>query len=64
MLPSTCALPSPNTTRRIACSFARLNSSPMENMRNTTPNSARLCVSSAFDATRSACGPSARPVAR
>ncbi|MDT4877213.1 hypothetical protein FQZ97_1127160 [compost metagenome] len=33
--------PSPNTWRRIARSLGRLNSSPITNIRNTTPNSAR-----------------------
>ncbi len=37
----TWAPPNPNTRRRIAISCGRLNSSPTENMRNTTPNSAR-----------------------
>ena len=38
---ATCASPSPNTARRIAVSFGRLNSRPSENIRNTMPNSAR-----------------------
>ena len=38
---ATCASPRPNTARRIARSCGRLNSSPIENIRNTTPNSAR-----------------------
>ena len=38
---ATCALPSPNTMRRIDISCGRLNSRPTENIRNTTPNSAR-----------------------
>ena len=38
---ATCAPPKPNTVRRIAMSCGRLNSRPTENMRNTTPNSAR-----------------------
>ena len=38
---STCPIPRPNTTRRMLNSLGRLNSSPIENIRNTTPNSAR-----------------------
>ncbi len=38
---ATWAPPNPNTMRRIAVSCGRLNSRPTENMRNTTPNSAR-----------------------
>ena len=38
---STCAKPSPNTSLRMLLSFGRLNSSPITNIRNTTPNSAR-----------------------
>ena len=50
--------PRPNTMRRIARSLGRLNSSPIENIRNTTPNSASVCVASPVSATRaSACGP-------
>ncbi len=41
IITATCAPPNPNTMRRIAVSCGRLNSSPTENMRNTTPNSAR-----------------------
>jgi hypothetical protein len=38
---TTCAVPSPKTKRFIARSLGKLNSSPMANIRNTTPNSAR-----------------------
>ena len=38
---TTCSPPSPSTRRRICTSFGRLNSSPMVNIRNTTPNSPR-----------------------
>lgn len=41
MVSTTCDAPSPSTSRRIERSLARLNSSPIENIRNTTPNSAR-----------------------
>src|ERR1700686_4658653 len=37
---ATCASPSPNTARRFAFSCGKLNSRPMENMRNTMPNPA------------------------
>ena len=46
VLTATCEKPSPNTVRRIAISLGRLNSRPIENIRNTTPNSASRCVSS------------------
>ena len=38
---TTCARPSPNTWRFMARNLGRLNSSPITNIRNTTPNSAR-----------------------
>ena len=41
MVSATCDAPSPNTCRRIERSLERLNSRPIENIRNTTPNSAR-----------------------
>jgi hypothetical protein len=41
MVSSTCDSPSPNTSVRMLRSLGRLNSSPMTNIRNTTPNSAR-----------------------
>ena len=37
----TCAPPSPTTSRRMARNRASENSRPIENIRNTTPNSAR-----------------------
>ena len=37
----TCDSPSPNTNLRMLLSLGRLNSSPITNIRNTTPNSAR-----------------------
>jgi hypothetical protein len=40
MVSVTWASPSPNTMRRIARSWASENSRPIENIRNTTPNSA------------------------
>ncbi len=41
MVRPTCAPPKPNTVMRMVVSRARLNSRPIENIRNTTPNSAR-----------------------
>ena len=38
---TTCDPPSPSTSLRIACSRVSENSSPIENIRKTTPNSAR-----------------------
>ena len=38
---SICAEPRPNTSERMAFSLFSSNSRPMENIRNTTPNSAR-----------------------
>jgi hypothetical protein len=43
---TTWAEPKPNTIRRIARSWGRLNSRPIENIRKTTPNSARARWSS------------------
>ena len=41
MVSTTCAPPKPNTVMRMVISRGRLNSRPIENIRNTTPNSAR-----------------------
>jgi hypothetical protein len=60
----TCDPPSPNTSRFIARSLARLNSSPIENIRKTTPNSARYLVWPESLARPSACGPIRMPTAR
>ncbi len=60
----TCASPRPNTARRIAFSCGRLNSSPIENIRNTIPNSASWRVSAVSATHASACGPTAMPTAR
>ncbi len=38
---TTCDRPRPNTWRFMLRSLGRLNSSPITNIRNTTPNSAR-----------------------
>ena len=61
---ATWARPSPNTARRMARSFGKLNSSPIENIRNTTPNCASRRVSSMSETSPSACGPKARPLTR
>ncbi len=61
---ATCSRPSPNTNRRMARSFDRLNSRPMENIRNTTPNSPRWRTPSEFWVSASACGPIRMPAAR
>ncbi len=64
MLAATCVVPSPNTARRMVRSFARLNSRPMENIRNTTPNSARWRTAALSAIRPRACGPSSTPAAR
>ncbi len=64
MLSTTCASPRPNTWRRMARSLGRLNSSPMANIRNTTPNSPRWRTPSEFWASASAWGPISTPAAR
>ncbi len=56
--------PSPKTTRRIAFSCGRLNSSPIENMRKTMPNSARWRVSAVAGTHARAFGPTAMPTSR
>src|SRR5256714_9113371 len=56
--------PSPNTARRSWNSLGRLNSSPIENIRNTTPNSARCRPSSVSGIHASAWGPTATPTKR
>ena len=54
---STCDRPSPNTCVRMARSLDRLNSSPITNIRNTTPNSARWRMLAVSSARASAFGP-------
>ncbi len=61
---ATCANPSPNTARRIDFNCGRLNSSPIENMRKTMPNSARSLASALSGTHASACGPTAMPTMR
>ena len=58
---TTCAVPKPNTARCMVRKRARLNSSPMLNIRNTTPNSARWRVSGASGIQPSTCGPIMTP---
>ena len=41
MVHSTCNRPRPNTYARMDLSLARLNSKPITNIKNTTPNSAK-----------------------
>ena len=64
MVNATCASPRPNTMPRIASSLGSENSSPIENIRNTTPNSARPWVASLSMAQPSAWGPIRMPTAR
>jgi len=64
MVSTTCAMPSPNTMRRIAISCDSENSRPIENIRKTTPNSASAWVVASFSAIPSACGPIRMPTAR
>src|SRR5436853_379219 len=45
-------------------SLPQLNSRPMENMRNTMPNSARSRTSALSGTQASACGPTAMPTTR
>ncbi len=61
---ATCASPSPNTARRIDFSCGRLNSRPIENIRNTMPNSARCRVSLVAGTHASAFGPTTMPTSR
>ena len=61
---STCSSPRPNTWRFMVRSLGRLNSSPMTNIRNTTPNSARCWMRSLRCTMPSMCGPITAPTAR
>ncbi len=64
MVSATCSSPRPNTWRRMERSLGRLNSSPITNIRNTTPNSPRCRMPSEFCASASALGPMTTPTAR
>ena len=61
---STCSSPKPKTYWRMVRSLGKLNSSPMTNIKNTTPNSPRWRTSAAFLDRASACGPITTPTAR
>ncbi|EHP41448.1 hypothetical protein OR16_19830 [Cupriavidus basilensis OR16] len=61
---TTCEPPRPNTCRFIALSLPRLNSRPIENIKKTTPNSARYLVCAVSLARPSACGPIRMPTTR
>ncbi len=60
----TWALPSANTSLRMAIRRGSENSSPRVNSRKTTPNSASVVVVSVSSTQPSACGPSSAPTAR
>ena len=64
MVTTTWTPPRPNTCQRMAMSRVRENSRPMENIRKTTPNSARREVCSLAGSQPSACGPTTMPMAR
>ena len=64
MVSPTCSAPSPNTWRRMVRSLGRLNSSPMTNIRNTTPNSARCWMRLLFSTMASMFGPITTPTTR
>ena len=61
---ATCDMPSPKTSVRMLRSLGRLNSSPMTNIRKTTPNSARYCTPALSCAKASALGPMSTPTTR
>ena len=61
---TTCKTPRPKTCWRIERSLGRLNSSPITNIRKTTPNSARCFTPSEFCASASALGPITTPTAK
>ncbi len=60
----TCDKPRPNTSARMLRSLGRLNSSPITNMRNTTPNSASERASAGSPANANALGPISTPTTR
>ena len=62
--PNTCAAPSPNTMCFIANRRGSENSRPIENIRKTTPNSARWRAPPESCIRFSACGPTAAPTIR
>ena len=64
MVNTTCIKPSPNTCLRMARNLGRLNSSPITNIKNTTPNSARCLMPSEFCASAKAFGPITTPTSK
>ena len=60
----TCDRPRPNTSERMLRSLGRLNSSPITNIRKTTPNSASARAAAGSPASASALGPISTPTAR
>ena len=64
MVSTTCDAPRPNTSVRMARSLGRLNSSPITNIRNTTPNSASERTPAVSCASSSALGPMMTPATR
>ena len=61
---TTCDRPRPKTSERMLRSLGRLNSSPMTNIRKTTPNSARYLTLAVSAASASAFGPMSTPTTR
>ena len=64
MVRMTCMEPKPKTWRRMLLSLGKLNSKPMTNIKNTTPNSAKWRMPSEFWASANALGPMTTPTAR
>ncbi len=63
-LAATCATPKPNNWPRMVTRRLRVSSSPIENIRNTTPSSARPRTLSTSDINPAPCGPMAAPATR
>ena len=61
---TTCNKPRPNTCFRIDRNLGRLNSSPITNIKKTTPNSARCLTPLEFCANANALGPITTPTAK
>ena len=64
MVNTTCIKPRPNTCLRMARNLGRLNSRPITNIKNTTPNSARCLIPSEFCASAKALGPITTPTSK
>jgi hypothetical protein len=58
---TTCPSPRPNTSLRMRMSLGMLNSSPMTNIKNTTPNSAKCSTATDSLASANALGPITTP---